>query len=248
MTTVLIVVVVVIVLAALAGAGFVIARRRRSQQLQNQFGPEYDKVLQNSESKGDAESELAARKKRHDSLDLRSLDETTRQKYRDDWQRIQGGFVDDPGGAVEHADSLVTSIMRDRGYPLDDFDQRASDISVEHPRVVDNYREARRVHDAHRDGSAGTEDLRGAVTAYRNLVDALLDESGDDDRGGRGGDGGREGGRDGNRGDRGGDGRDRGATGPADGPGRGDRPAGERSSSGSGPGENTGQPRDGSRS
>lgn len=183
MATVVVVVVVVIVLAALAGAGFVIVRRRRSQQLQQQFGPEYDAVLHDSESRGEAESTLAARKKRHDSLELRSLDESTRQKHRDDWQRIQGSFVDDPGGAVEHADSLVTSIMRDRGYPLDDFDQRAADISVEHPRVVENYREARRVHDAQRAGSAGTEDLRGAVTAYRNLVEALLDESGDDRRG-----------------------------------------------------------------
>lgn len=223
--TVVIVVVVVIILVALAGAGFVIARRRRSQQLQEQFGPEYDKVLENSESKGDAESTLAARKKRHDSLELRSLDDSTRQKFRDDWQRIQGGFVDDPGGAVEHADSLVSAIMRERGYPLDDFEQRAADISVANPRVVENYREARRVHDAHRDGSAGTEDLRGAVAAYRNLVEALLDESGD------------AGARDG-----GGEGRsDRGPVG-------GGRDAEGRSTSGSGPGDNTGQTRDGSRS
>lgn len=179
MDIVVIVVVVVIVLAALGAAGFVIVRRRRTQQLQEQFGPEYDKVVESSENRKDAESTLSARKKRHDSLELRSLDPATAEKYREDWKRIQGSFVDDPGGAVEHADSLITSIMRERGYPLDDFDQRAADISVEHPRVVDNYREARRVHDGHRSGTAGTEELRGAVTSYRNLVEALLDESGE---------------------------------------------------------------------
>ena len=175
-----IIVIVVVVLAALVGGGIVLAKRRRTQQLQQQFGPEYDKVLQNSDNKGEAESELASRKKRHDSLELKQLDPETKERYRSDWKRIQGSFVDDPGGAVEHADSLVTSIMRERGYPLDDFEQRANDISVEHPRVVEHYREARRVHDAHRSGTAGTEDLRGAVTSYRNLVEALLDDGGSD--------------------------------------------------------------------
>lgn len=179
--TAVIIIIVVVVLAALAAGGVVLARRRRSQQLQEQFGPEYDRVLEDSDSKSEAESTLAARKKRHDSLELTALDEQTRQKHRDDWQRIQAGFVDDPGGSVEHADSLVVVIMRDRGYPVDDFGQRADDLSVEHPRVVEHYREARRARDAHRAGSAGTEDLRDAVTSYRNLVDALLDESGGHD-------------------------------------------------------------------
>jgi hypothetical protein len=183
--TAVIIIIVVVVLAALAAGGYVLYQRRRSQQLQEQFGPEYDKVVERSDSKSEAESELAARKKRHDSLELNPLDEQTRQKHRDDWQRIQAGFVDDPGGSVEHADSLVVVIMRDRGYPIDDFHQRADDLSVEHPRVVEHYREARRVTDAHRNGSAGTEDLRGAVTSYRNLVEALLDESGGGGEGGR---------------------------------------------------------------
>lgn len=189
--TAVIIVIVVVVLAALAAGGYVLYQRRRSQQLQEQFGPEYDKVVEQSDSKSEAESELAARKKRHDSLELNPLDEQTRQKHRDDWQRIQAGFVDDPGGSVEHADSLIVVIMRDRGYPIDDFHQRADDLSVEHPRVVEHYREARRVTDAHRNGSAGTEDLRGAVASYRNLVEALLDEGGG--QGGHGAHGQRDG-------------------------------------------------------
>ncbi|HEY2195401.1 MAG TPA: hypothetical protein VGH76_24300 [Actinomycetospora sp.] len=181
MTAVIVIIVVVVVLA-LAGGGLALARRKRSQQLQEQFGPEYDRAVEKSDSKSEAEKELASRRKRHAELDLRSLDPQTRERFRGDWKQVQGEFVDDPGGAVEKADSLVTTIMRERGYPVEDFDRRADDISVEHPRVVENYREARRVRDAHRNGSAGTEDLRGAVTSYRSLVDALLDEG--SDRGG----------------------------------------------------------------
>jgi hypothetical protein len=182
--TALIVVIVVVVVLLLAGGGLVLARRKRSEQLQESFGPEYDRVLDRSGSKSEAESELADRRKRYKQLDLRSLDPQTRERFRGDWKQIQGEFVDDPGGSVDKADSLVTTIMRERGYPVDDFDQRVDDISVEHPRVVENYREARRVRDAHRSGTAGTEDLRGAVTSYRSLVDALLDESGDGHDGG----------------------------------------------------------------
>ena len=182
MTTVVIVVVVVIVLALLAVAGAAIARRRRSQQLREQFGPEYDEVLARSDNRKEAEQTLQQRRERHDSLQLRSLDPATRDRFRDDWVQVQRSFVDDPAGAVEHADGLVTTIMRERGYPIEDFEQRAADISVAHPRVVEHYREARRVHDAQRDGSAGTEDLRGAVTSYRSLVEALLDDSDDEDR------------------------------------------------------------------
>jgi hypothetical protein len=184
--TVLIVVIVVVVVLLLAGGGLVLARRKRSEQLQESFGPEYDRVLDRSGSKNEAEAELADRRKRHKQLDLRSLDPQTRERFRGDWKQIQGEFVDDPGGAVDKADSLVTTIMRERGYPVDDFDQRVDDISVEHPRVVENYREARRVRDAHRNGTTETEDLRGAVTSYRSLVDALLDESGDGHGGGPG--------------------------------------------------------------
>ena len=187
--TVLIVVIVVVVVLLLAGGGLVLARRKRSEQLQESFGPEYDRVLDRSGSKSEAEAELAERRKRHEQLDLRSLDPQTRERFRGDWKQIQGEFVDDPGGAVDKADSLVTTIMRERGYPVDDFDQRADDISVEHPRVVENYRDARRVRDAHRNGSAETEDLRGAVTSYRSLVDALLDEGGDGHDGGGAGNG-----------------------------------------------------------
>ncbi len=180
MTTVVIVVVVVIVLALLVGGGLALARRRRTQKLREQFGTEYDRVLERSSNRREAEKTLSARQERHDELELRSLNQPSIDRYRDDWKQIQRSFVDDPGSAVEQADGLVTAIMRDRGYPVDDFEQRAADVSVSHPGVVEHYREARRVRDAHRDGTAGTEDMRSAVTSYRDLVESLLDESSDD--------------------------------------------------------------------
>jgi FtsZ-interacting cell division protein ZipA len=197
-TTVIVVVVVVIVLALLVVGGLALARRRRTQKLREQFGTEYDRVLEQSSNRKEAEKTLSARQDRHDELELRSLDKQSVDRYRDDWKQIQRSFVDDPGSAVEQADGLVTAIMRDRGYPVDDFEQRAADVSVSHPGVVEHYREARRVRDAHRGGTAGTEDMRAAVTSYRDLVESLLDESNDDDGGqgrhqGRGISGDREG-------------------------------------------------------
>lgn len=173
---VVIVVVVVIVLAALVVGGLAIARRRRTRALREQFGPEYDRVLAESGDRKEAEATLTRRRERHDELELRPLDHGARERYRGEWQQVQRSFVDDPGAAVDRADALVTEIMRERGYPVDDFEQRAADVSVEHPQVVEHYRRAREVRDAHRSGAVATEDLRAAVTSYRDLVDALLDE------------------------------------------------------------------------
>lgn len=184
-TVVIVVVVVVIVLALLVAGGLALARRRRTQQLRRQFGPEYDRVLSETGSRAETEKALRERRDRHDEFDIRSLDASTRERFHGEWQQVQRSFVDDPGGSVDRADGLVTEVMRARGYPVDDFDQRAADLSVNHPQVVENYRAARQVRDAHRSGEVGTEDLRAAVTSYRDLVDSLLDEGdghgGDDD-------------------------------------------------------------------
>lgn len=172
-----IVVVVVVVLALLAVGGVILARRRKTRELRERFGPEYDRVLGESSNRREAEKALEARQDHHDSLELRPLDRGAVQRYRGDWTQIQRSFVDDPGAAVERSDELVTAIMRDRGYPVDDFEQRAADVSVAHPEVTEHYRAARRVRDAQRDGVAGTEDMRSAVTSYRALVDSLLDDA-----------------------------------------------------------------------
>jgi hypothetical protein len=175
-STAVIVVIVVVVIALLASAALAWSRagKRRSARLRERFGPEYERQLAESGDAAETDRVLAAREKRHRGLPLRELDEGERATFEQRWTRVQAEFVDDPDRAVEHADSLVDELMSARGYPVADGDERAKDVAVEHPVVVQRYREARRIAAANRDRHADTEDLRGAVTAYRELVEALL--------------------------------------------------------------------------
>ncbi|WP_344025190.1 hypothetical protein [Pseudonocardia kongjuensis] len=186
-TTIIIVAVVVIVLVAIVAAALAAARRRRSAALREQFGPEYDRAVRGADDPRDAEKDLAERRRRHRSLRLRDLDPQERAGYRGRWTQVQQGFVDDPASAVREADRLVAEVMSARGYPVEDFDQQADDLSVAYPVLTQRYREARGISREHAAGRAGTEDLRQAVTSYRALVDALLDDTGDErDRGAQG--------------------------------------------------------------
>lgn len=172
------VIVIVLVLLVAVVLGVVLARRRRSAQLQEHFGPEYERSV--SAADGDkkaAEAALAERRQRRQEFDVRDLRPEERSRFRESWNEIQRGFVDDPHQSLRSADLLVGEVMRARGYPVDDdFDRRADDLSVDHPRVVQHYREARRVRDT--EGEVDTEQQRTAVTSYRSLIDALL---GDDE-------------------------------------------------------------------
>src|SRR3954469_3721824 len=107
--------------------------KKRSQQLQSQFGPEYDRTIESADSRRKAESDLAARQERREQLDVRPLSSAARERYTTQWQTVQAQFVDNPTGAVASADTLIQSVMGDRGYPVDDFDGRAADVSVDHP-------------------------------------------------------------------------------------------------------------------
>jgi hypothetical protein len=156
-------------------------RTRRTRSLQDRFGPEYDRELEKAGGRRDAERELAEREKRHDELELRPLSQDARERYVQQWQETQGRFVDDPTGAVSEADDLVQRVMRDRGYPVDDFEQRAADISVEHPELVERYRTANGIARASERGEASTEDLRHSVRHYRALFVELLEVGEDDD-------------------------------------------------------------------
>jgi hypothetical protein len=152
--------------------GLVSAARRR--KLQQRFGPEYDRVVGETHSHRKADAELAERERRVRSLDIRPLDETVRVKYEGEWTAIQERFVDQPGEAVAQAGMLVTSVMKDRGYPTDDHDQILADLSVEHANTLDHYRTAHQVSLQAEEGSAGTEDLRLAMLHYRALFGDLL--------------------------------------------------------------------------
>jgi hypothetical protein len=161
------------------GVLFSAMRRRQSHSLQDQFGREYDRTVDKAGGRREAERELVERQKRHDELELRPLSPDARERYLQRWQATQGRFVDDPTGAVSEADELVQRVMRDRGYPVDDFEQRAADISVEHPELVEKYRTADGIARASERGEASTEDLRHSVRHYRALFVELLDA--DDD-------------------------------------------------------------------
>jgi FtsZ-interacting cell division protein ZipA len=182
-TLIIVIIVAVLIIAALVIAGSQMARRRRTERLRQQYGPEYDRALDRSESQREAESDLVDRSKRHEELELRTLDSSERADFERRWTDVQAQFVDDPDSAVRNADRLVTDVMSARGYPVDaDFDRRADDLSVRHAEVTQRYREARRIAQANQEGRVDTEELRQAVTSYRALVQALLRSDDDDDR------------------------------------------------------------------
>jgi hypothetical protein len=174
----MVIVIVAIVLIALVVGALVLARQRRSQQLQEGFGPEYERTVSERGDRKQAEAELLERRKRHDSFEIRELDPAARDRYADRWRSAQRRFVDQPGPAVGEADALVMEVMRDRGYPVEDeFEQRAADVSVDHPQVVEHYRAAHEISGRATAGEASTEDLRQAMVHFRGLFVELLGDA-----------------------------------------------------------------------
>lgn len=163
---------VLIVIVAVSVWLYIRKRRSTTADLRQKFGPEYDRAVVTHGSK--AEAQLADREKRIDKLNIRDLDAMEHERYSKQWQAVQSRFVDSPKGAVVEADDLVCSVMKVRGYPVADFDQRAADISVDHPRVVENYRSGHEI--ALRAGKEGatTEDFRTAMIHYRSLFEELV--------------------------------------------------------------------------
>jgi hypothetical protein len=172
MDTVVVVILIVIVAVIVAAAAVLVYRRRQSDRLKERFGPEYARAVEDSGDRRSAERELAQREKRRESFETRPLSS-------DEWDALQQRFVDDPSGSVTEADRFVVRVMRERGYPVDEFDRRAGDISVDHPEVATYYRQAHDVAVAQTRGETDTEQLRRAVTAYRRLVDVLLEDHAD---------------------------------------------------------------------
>jgi len=178
MTTVT-VIIVVLVVAALVAAAFVMYDKQRRSQLQERFGPEYDRAVEGADSRREAESHLAEVAQRRDQLDVRALDEAERARFTAEWDVVQARFVDEPGPAVDAAETLISTVMRERGYPVEDFDQRADLVAADHPEVVQHYREAHAAHERHRSaGGVDTEDLRQSFVHYRALFAALVEPSG----------------------------------------------------------------------
>jgi FtsZ-interacting cell division protein ZipA len=181
--TMMLVAIVAIAVIALVVA-FAYRNRRRRQHLRERFGPEYDHAVRTVGTTGRAEAVLEERERRVEKFKIRPLQNRQAEAFAQEWRRVQARFVDDPDGAVGAADRLVSEVMAARGYPLEDFDTRAADLSVDHPRVVENYRTARVLAERRSRGEAGTEELRQAVVNYRALFDDLLET--DDTRSVRG--------------------------------------------------------------
>jgi hypothetical protein len=171
--------ILVAALAVVAFAAIIIASRatssrKRTEGLKQRFGPEYERVVDDAGDQRAAESELAAREKNRQKLDIVALPIESAARYADQWRRVQTAFIDNPAVAVGDADRLVNEVMRERGYPVDDFDQRAADISVDHPKVVESYRAAHSIYLSQEHGDIGTEDQREAFVHYRALFEKLL--------------------------------------------------------------------------
>ena len=170
-TTWIAILVAIIIVIAIA---WFASRRMRSDHLRKQFGPEYERHVRTIGSQTKAEEELAARERRYRKLDIRALSPSARERYQEKWRVVQSEFVDAPETAIGKADSLIQSVMRDRGYPTGDFDRQAEDLSVEHARVIDDYRAAHATSEKSTAGKASTEELRQAVISYRSLFDSLV--------------------------------------------------------------------------
>jgi hypothetical protein len=167
----------VVAIASVALISFFLVRKRRSEQLRERFGPEYDRVVKKEGEVRRAENLLEIRAKRREKFELRPLPEASRADFADRWLTVQSQFVDDPKGSVSSGDQLVNELMSVRGYPMADFEQRAADISVDHPVVVENYRVAHEIALRHSRGEASTEDMRKAMVHYRSLFEELLGDA-----------------------------------------------------------------------
>ncbi len=175
-TTTIIILVALLVVAAVAVVTFVtVHRKRQSLRLKKQFGPEYDRAVERLGGPSRAEAELRKREARIAKLNITPLTAEQAARFSQAWKRVQGVFVDNPSGAVAQADKLVQEVMTTRGYPMEDFEPRASDISVDHPAVVETYRAAQVTAGRDARGEADTEELRKAFVHYRTLFSELLE-------------------------------------------------------------------------
>jgi hypothetical protein len=164
------------VILAIVVLAWLYVRQRRSTTavLRQKFGPEYERAVQKHGSDRKAEAKLADLQQRVEKLNIRDLDPMERERFSKQWESVQYRFVDYPKQAVAEADNLVSSLMKTRGYPVSDFDQRAADISVDHPRVVENYRSAHEIALRVGKDAATAEDLRTAMIHYRSLFEELV--------------------------------------------------------------------------
>ncbi|MER6472448.1 hypothetical protein [Streptomyces collinus] len=174
--TLLAIIIPIVVVVALIAV--VVSMMMRRRHLRERFGPEYERTVQGAGGRMAGERELRQRERRHDALEIKPLPPASRDRYAREWTGVQQEFVDRPQDAVHDADRLVTSLMHDRGYPTEGFEQQMKDLSVEHGRTLEHYRAAHEVESLSTRRQATTEQLRGAMVHYRALFDELLSDGG----------------------------------------------------------------------
>ncbi|WP_199485394.1 hypothetical protein [Actinomadura craniellae] len=174
MSTAIWVVIAVVAVLAVAAIVLVTQQRSRTARLRDRFGPEYDRALEQHGKRGEAERELLSRETRHQELGVRPLDPAQQKTYREQWTQVQERFVDAPEATLEEADKLVLVVMGERGYPVEDYEDRVAHLSVEHGRALDHYRRAHDISTRARRKEASTEDLRQGMVHYRTLFEDLL--------------------------------------------------------------------------
>lgn len=177
MDTIWLIVIGVVVVVAIGALVVWMARRGSGgeRQLRKTFGDEYDRTVERKGDEEAAQRELEQRLERHDRFEIRELDNDERRRFADEWQDVQRRFVDEPEAATREADRLIQQVMETRGYPVEDFEQRAADLSVDHPEVVEHYREGRRLLD--RGERVSTESHREAMLHFRELYERLVGSS-----------------------------------------------------------------------
>ena len=179
MPTWLIVVIVVVAVAVLGAVIWLVTQEMQRKRLQQRFGPEYDRTVEESDNPRAAQRELAERERRHKELDIRPLSASARERYAREWAQVQEKFVDEPTTAVADADRLLVALMGERGYPTEGYEQQLSDLSVRHAKTLEHYRAAHATQQ--KSDGASTEDLRDAMVRYRTVFEDLLTDGADDD-------------------------------------------------------------------
>ena len=177
MSPTVVIIIIIVVVLLVAGAIVYGVRAARRKQLQSTFGPEYDRVVGDADSRTEGERELREREKRHAELELKPLSAESKAKYSVAWEEVQIQFVDTPGQAVTTADELVTRLIAERGYPTGGYDDQVATLSVEHAQTLGHYRDAHAISERSKDGEPDTEDLRQALVHYRALFADLLGEN-----------------------------------------------------------------------
>ena len=175
MNSAVVLVLAIIVVAVVAFAVWWSSRRRRTAQVRQQFGPEYARAVEQFGGDNRAEHALQRRAERVAQVRIKPLSRADSSRYASEWLDVQALFVDDPQVAIGEADRVVGQVMQARGYPVGDFEQRAADVSVDHPRVVEHYRAAHTIARNTAADGTDTEQLRQAIVHYRALFDELIE-------------------------------------------------------------------------